>query len=118
MAGAVYVATESFVANVDGVPQTILAGKTHVREGHELLVNCPGYFKPVGDRVHFDVESASAAPGERRGDPSQTTAAYDPTDHTVKEVLEYLEKADSAEKQRVKATEARSERSSKMVAEA
>jgi hypothetical protein len=59
----IYAAREPFMANVDGVIQrhgpTIL-----VREGHRVLELYPDMFEPV--RVQFDVEQATAAPGERR----------------------------------------------------
>lgn len=39
----------------------------HVREGHELIAAYPQWFtKDV--YVRFDVEQATAAPGEQRGD--------------------------------------------------
>ena len=62
--GQLYVASESFVADVDGVPQAFSEGKTLVREGHEILERMPHLFKPA--RAHYEVEQATAAPGEKR----------------------------------------------------
>jgi hypothetical protein len=39
-----------------------------VREGHELLKAMPDHFVPADDVVRFDVEQATAAPGEKRGE--------------------------------------------------
>ena len=62
-----YIATESFFTDVDGVGTAFVAGVTRVWEGHELLDRCPGYFKPI--EAHLGVrrvEQATAAPGEVR----------------------------------------------------
>lgn len=62
--GQLYVATDSFVADVDGVPQTFSEGKTLVREGHEILERMPHLFRLA--KAHYEVEQMTAAPGERR----------------------------------------------------
>ena len=62
--GQVYVATETFFVNVDGADIMIEKDKTRVREGHEILRAAPQNFKPVD--AHYEVEAATAAPGERR----------------------------------------------------
>lgn len=59
----IYAPKEPFVANIDGqdisfTPQTL------VREGHRILDLHPNLFEPV--RVAFDVEQATAKPGEKR----------------------------------------------------
>jgi hypothetical protein len=115
MAGQVYIARQTFIADVDGVPQVIVAGKTRVREGHSLLGVHPDWFEASDKKVHFDMEQATAAPGEKRGDSSPQ---FDPTKNTVHEVLSYLKSASKDEIERVKASEARSDRNSKQVAEA
>lgn len=61
-----FIATESFATEVDGVQQSIVAGTTRVWEGHELLKRFPDWFKPI--TAHFGVEQATAAPGEARGE--------------------------------------------------
>jgi hypothetical protein len=63
----IFVANMSFATEVDGVPVTVLQGKTRVRAGHELLKANPQYFDPVDQGVHYDVEQTTAAPGEKRG---------------------------------------------------
>jgi len=63
----VYVATESFACQIEGKDYQITKGQTRVREGHPLLQTNPQYFRPMEENVHYDVEQATAAPGEKRG---------------------------------------------------
>jgi hypothetical protein len=65
--GAVYVATESGSANVNGEEILFTKGVTRVRQGHPLLKGRAQYFAKVDDSVHYEWESATAAPGEKRG---------------------------------------------------
>jgi hypothetical protein len=62
----VYVPTDSFTADVDGVPLTFERDVTRVSQSwldaHPDLV---GLFEPI--RVHYEWEAATAAPGETRG---------------------------------------------------
>lgn len=60
-----FVAMESFVATVDGTPVAVKEGDL-VREGHDLLRGREEMFAPADDHVRFDVEQATAAPGETR----------------------------------------------------
>lgn len=60
----VYVAKKTAVLQVDGKRVTIRRGLTRVREGHPLLDGREDLFEPL--TVHYDVEQASAAPGEKR----------------------------------------------------
>lgn len=62
--GELYVARESFATKLDGIDVSIVAGNTIVREGHELLERFPDYFELV--EAHYEVESMTAAPGEKR----------------------------------------------------
>ncbi len=62
----IYIATESFIANVDGVEERVTAGMTTVREGHPLLRGHEQSFTPM--KVDYEIEQATAAPGERRGE--------------------------------------------------
>lgn len=62
-----YVAIESGSCEIDGRAYYFTKGRTHVAEGHELLKVYPDFFAPTEDRVDYDVEKATAAPGEKRG---------------------------------------------------
>lgn len=61
-----YVAKESFMADVDGVPTMFREGVTLVREGHPILDEFGHMFEPARAHYEVDVEQATAAPGERR----------------------------------------------------
>jgi hypothetical protein len=64
----VWVAKETFAAEDDnGSPVIIHAGKTRIREGHPLLDRYREHFQPADSRLDFDIEQATAAPGEKRG---------------------------------------------------
>lgn len=60
----VFVPRESFVADIDGVPVSFREGQTRVREGHEILDTYGHLFEEI--RVQYEVEQATAAPGELR----------------------------------------------------
>lgn len=64
--GVVYVALETFSAEIDGSPQMVYKGQTRVREGHPLLKGREALFAPVELSVDYDVEQATAEPGEKR----------------------------------------------------
>lgn len=64
----IQVAKDSFSATIDGVPYAVNKGE-RVREGHPLLKGREALFEPVDLKVHYDIEQATAAPGERRGQP-------------------------------------------------
>lgn len=66
--GATFVAVQSGAAEIKGETYTFTKGATLVREGHPLLKAVPDYFEPASDHVHYDIESATNAPGEKRGD--------------------------------------------------
>ena len=59
----VFVPIEGFVAEIDGQPVNFTK-YTFVREGHPILDKYGHLFKPL--RVQYDVEAATAAPGEVR----------------------------------------------------
>lgn len=59
----VYVPIEPFTADIDGTPVSFTT-QTYVREGHWILEKYGHLFHPV--RVQYDVEQATAAPGEKR----------------------------------------------------
>jgi hypothetical protein len=68
-AADVYVAIETgSTAPINGVAYTFTAGVTTVRAGHPLLKACPNCFAPEVNRVTYEVEQATASPGEKRGD--------------------------------------------------
>lgn len=64
----IYVAKQSAVLMFEGRKTFITGGRTTVREGHPILESHGNLFEPL--QVTFDhdrpVESATAAPGERR----------------------------------------------------
>jgi len=64
----VFVATDSGHAEIDGTPYVFHKGITRVREGHPLtqLAGFENIFEPIEEGVHYDVEQATAAPGESR----------------------------------------------------
>lgn len=67
MAGnRVYVATESGSVDVKGEVLTFTKGVTRAREGHPILKAVPACFELADEHVHYDVEKATAAPGEKR----------------------------------------------------
>lgn len=59
----VYAPIEPFVAEIDQAEVTFTE-YTFVREGHPILEKYGHLFRPL--RVQYDVEQATAAPGERR----------------------------------------------------
>lgn len=61
----IYVAKVGFSCELDGERYQVTAGE-RIRFGHPLLRSQPDYFEPVDTTVHYDVEQATAAPGERR----------------------------------------------------
>lgn len=62
----IYVAIDSFTTDLpDGTPVFVYKDTTRVREGHALLKGREHLFKPID--VEYDVEQATAAPGEKRG---------------------------------------------------
>jgi hypothetical protein len=60
-----YQAKESFVTQLEGEQVSVAAGDL-VRAGHPLLKGREELFKPAKNWVRFDVEQATAAPGEKR----------------------------------------------------
>ena len=61
----VYVARSSGVVNINGVIHRYVQGQTRVRAGHPLLDARPDKFVPL--KIDYDIEQATAAPGEKRG---------------------------------------------------
>ncbi len=60
------VATDSFIAAYDGIEYTYKQDETRMRSDDPRIQNIRHLFKPL-DASFLDVEAASAAPGERRG---------------------------------------------------
>ena len=65
--GQVYVARDSGHAEIDGIPYAFHRGD-RVAEGHPLLKlhGSEALFEPADAHVRFEVEQATAAPGETR----------------------------------------------------
>lgn len=69
----IWVAKEGFFGEYDdGSPLIVTAGE-RVRDGHPMLKTYGNYFEPVDTHVHYDVEQATAAPGEKRGPPPSSS---------------------------------------------
>lgn len=47
--GQVFIANESFVANVDGIDKQFHAGRSRVYEGDQILTQVPQYFDLLED---------------------------------------------------------------------
>lgn len=64
-AAHLYVAKVGFACELDGERIIVNKGE-RVREGHPILRVQEEFFEPVDTTVHYDVEQATAAPGEKR----------------------------------------------------
>ncbi len=62
-----YVATQSTIRTVDGVEYNVSANETVVDETHPLYREHPHLFKRAKHQLP-EVEQATRAPGERRGE--------------------------------------------------
>jgi hypothetical protein len=80
MAGDFLAAKETFATELDGVP-IVVHRKELVRSGHPLIDANPEKFEPAERATRFDVEQATAAPGEKRGGrPRRVGRTGTPTD--------------------------------------
>ena len=61
----ILVAKESGVVVLDGQEVVVHKNITRARAGHAIVKAAPDLWEPI--KVHYDVEQATAAPGERRG---------------------------------------------------
>lgn len=66
MTDEIFVAKESFTTTLDGQSIVVNKGVTRVRAGHPLLKGRMAFFEPL--TVHYEIERATAGPGERRGE--------------------------------------------------
>jgi hypothetical protein len=74
-----YKAKEGFAAMQDGELVHVAAGEI-VRAGNPIMKHRESLFAPVDDFGRFDrpdVEQATAAPGEKRGEPKASAPAKD-----------------------------------------
>ncbi len=62
---AVLIARESGTVQLGGEVYPIVKDVTRVRAAHPIAKAAPHLFKPLD--VHYDIERATAAPGELRG---------------------------------------------------
>jgi len=77
----VYIAKDSGTALVNGTEYQFHKGITRVRGGHALtkIKGFENIFEPVDNAVHYDVEQATAAPGEKRGSTADPAPGEHPT---------------------------------------
>lgn len=61
-----YMARESFATTLDGDIVSVSKGDL-VRAGHPIMKGREDQFEPAEGYVRFDIEQATAAPGEVRG---------------------------------------------------
>ena len=66
MSNTVFICTESFWANVNGVSELFTEGRTLVSEDSDIYRRFPDKFKPAEAQYRSDVEQATGGPGERR----------------------------------------------------
>lgn len=63
---AILVATDSFVVERDGDSFPFYKGVTRIRAGHDLVKGNEDRFEAADENVHYDFESATSAPNEKR----------------------------------------------------
>lgn len=61
------VATDSFVVEIDGVPRAFAQGEGRIRLADAERHGIAHLFRPL-EATYPDIEAATAAPGEQRGD--------------------------------------------------
>ena len=61
-----FIAKETFHAEIDGVPVVVQKGEL-VKKGHAILKGREAFFDVAEDRTRPDVEDATAEPGKKRG---------------------------------------------------
>lgn len=74
MAVRMMVATEDFTTNIGGVPTFIHKDRTFAADDSEIYLRFAHWFKPAEAHYAPEVEAATAAPGELRGEPAKTEA--------------------------------------------
>jgi hypothetical protein len=74
MAGKVFIANTTIHIDDNGETVVIHKGE-RVREGHAYLKGRESAFDATKEVVKYEVESATKAPGEKRGDPKETPYA-------------------------------------------
>lgn len=72
---SVFIANTSGSCEVGGQTYPFVKGVTRVRGDHPLRAATPEYWDPVDDKLHYDVEQATAAPGEKRGQARRKAAS-------------------------------------------
>ena len=85
----IYVAKQSFATEIDGQSVIVHKGTTRVRAGHPLLKGRESLFEPL--TVQYDVEQATAKPGEQRGAPASA-----PTPAEIKAEIKAEAKSEKA----------------------
>jgi len=87
----VYVCKESGAFEYDGDMVVVNKGVTRVRSGHPILAAHPELFEEI--TVHYDVEQATAAPGEKR---SVKVPAVESADKDAREIEALRAEAEKA----------------------
>lgn len=67
------VAAVTGTVTMNGRSETIRAGETHARRGHQIVAENPHFWKPAV--VRYDLEAAEEAPGRKRRSPRRTASS-------------------------------------------
>lgn len=87
-AGQVLEAKEGFVCDINGERYIVNEKMTRIDSSHPLNQHYPQHFQPVADHLTYNVEAATAEPGEQRdrepGPPVSTPAPPEPASPATK----------------------------------
>lgn len=63
----ILIAKESFTTTIDGMLYNVVKGHTRVAADHPLARLNADFFEVPSGHIHYGVEQATKAPGEKRG---------------------------------------------------